>query len=172
MSTSTRSQQAESAILAEFDWNDPLVAVASRPVNVQIEPTQEEFDDDDLPELPPVQTIEQAITGLPLKSSRSVKSRSTSAAAKQATLLEKQAAREAKAAKKAESEAKKAEKQSEMEYMQSKYPEFSYDQGNWVTPKVWYYRGEQATFILCDSKPGVAETEQKSLEEVVAGLQG
>lgn len=65
-----------------------------------------------------------------------------------------------------------AEKAKHSEYLAQKYPLFSYDEGTWVTPKVWYFRGPNAEFVGCDSHGQFTSNEPVTLNEIVGRLQG
>ena len=70
--------------------------------------------------------------------------------------------------------ARETEKAKNIERLKAKYSQFSYDKGSWVTPKVWYYRGtsDGTEFLNCDVRAGTNPPENKTLEEVVAMLEG
>ena len=70
--------------------------------------------------------------------------------------------------------AREAEKEKQKERLKEKYPQFSYDKGNGITPKVWYFRekGLRSEFLGCDVREGTASPDEQSLEAVIMTLEG
>lgn len=185
-----------------FDWDDPIVSgppLNKLKPKPRKDGSQSASDSDssDLPEIGPVtaQKVDMKGKGKAIltESSTAASARANTwppskpaSAAKQppakpssSAIVEppsiytskKQLAREGWQLKKQKFEEKEMAKAERQEDLKQRYRQFSYDAGtDQKTPKVWWYRGDE--FRGCDVRKGARAEEPKTLEEVVASLQG
>lgn len=77
---------------------------------------------------------------------------------------------EGKRVKQEETLQKDEAKAAEVASWKNKYRQFDYQREGSIAPKVWYFKGKEAQFVLCDTKN--PHPEVRTLEEVVASLKG
>ena len=160
------------AVDVAFDWDDPAVSAGQTVAQV------EDLDEDSDSSLPsfgpsskPLQPVAPSLTSnrapptLFIKSLDKDKAERSQAEVRRLTLAAKAATAEAKAAR-------EEAKATQVAEWKRRFRTFSYDNGSWVIPKIWYFRGPDSAFKSCDVRPGHAEPEAQTLEEVVASLRG